>query len=133
MTSQAENHTRLARPDWASIERSQKLLAAGGVLGALAASSCCDLPLVLFGLGVSGAWIGNLTRRAPYQPYFLTATAACLGVGFWLRWRSRKATCIEGAACARRLPNRAVTIGFILATVLVVGALALDFLAPLFY
>jgi mercuric ion transport protein len=130
MISQAENHTRLARPDRASIDRSQKLLAAGGVLGALAASSCCVLPLMLFGLGASGAWIGNLTRLAPYQPYFLTATAACLGVGFW---RSRKAACIEGAACARRLPNRAVTMGFILATVLVVGALALDFLAPLFY
>lgn len=133
MTSQAENHTGLARPGRASMERSQKLLAAGGVLGALAASSCCVLPLVLFGLGVSGAWIGNLTRLAPYQPYFLTATAACLGVGFWLRWRSRKSACAEGAACARPLPNRAVTVGFILATTLVVGALALDFLAPLFY
>ena len=30
------------------------LIAAGGLLGALAASSCCILPLVLFGLGVSG-------------------------------------------------------------------------------
>lgn len=135
MTSQAENRTRLARSDaaWPSGERSQKLLAAGGVLGALAASSCCLAPLVLFGLGVSGAWIGNLTRLAPYQPYFLTATAACLGVGYWLRWRSRKAACAEGDACARPLPNRAVTVGLILATVLVVGAVALDFLAPLFY
>ena len=103
------------------------------MLGALAASSCCVVPLVLFGLGVSGAWIGNLTRLAPYQPYFLTATAVCLSVGYWLRWRSRKAACAAGDACARPLPNRAVTIGVILATVLVVGALALDFLAPLFY
>ena len=31
----------------------------------MAASSCCTLPLVLFGLGVSGAWIGNLTQLAP--------------------------------------------------------------------
>ena len=27
-----------------------------------AASSCCILPLVLFSLGVSGAWIGNFTQ-----------------------------------------------------------------------
>ncbi len=39
----------------------QHLIAAGGILGALAASSCCIVPLVLFGLGIGGAWIGNLT------------------------------------------------------------------------
>ena len=44
--------------------RRQRLMAAGGLLGALAASSCCILPLALFGLGVSGAWIGNFTRLA---------------------------------------------------------------------
>ena len=40
--------------------------AAGGMLGALAASSCCILPLALFTLGISGAWIANLTALAPY-------------------------------------------------------------------
>jgi mercuric ion transport protein len=44
--------------------RTQKLVAAGGVVGAVAASSCCIVPLLLFSLGVSGAWIGNLTRLA---------------------------------------------------------------------
>jgi mercuric ion transport protein len=134
MTSQAENQARLVPPETApgSIERSQKLLAAGGMVGALAASSCCIVPLMLFGLGLSGAWIGNLTQLAPYQPYFLTATAACLGGGYWLRYRWRKVVCAAGEACARPLPNRAITIVQILATALVVGALALDFLAPLF-
>jgi mercuric ion transport protein len=133
MTSQAENQTGLARPDAGAVSmlRIQKLGAAGGVLGALAASSCCVLPLVLFGLGVSGAWIGNLTRLAPYQPYFIAATAACLGGGYWLRYRSRKTACADGELCTRPLPNRIVTMGLILATVLVIGALALDFLAPL--
>jgi len=114
------------------MRRIQKLVAAGGVLGALAASSCCILPLVLFGLGVSGAWISNLTRLAPYQPYFIAATAACLGGGYWLWYRSRKIACADGEVCARPLPNRIVTMGLILATVLVIGALALDFLAPVF-
>jgi mercuric ion transport protein len=45
-------------------QRGALLMAAGGLLGALAASSCCILPLVLFGLGVSGAWIGNFTQLA---------------------------------------------------------------------
>ncbi len=54
----------------------QRLAVAGGFLGALAASSCCILPLVLFSLGVSGAWIGNFTQLAPYQPY---ASQCCTG------------------------------------------------------
>ena len=84
MISQAENATSLARPEAerANAQRTQKLLAAGGILGALAASSCCVLPLALFGLGVIGAWIGHLTRLAPYQPYFIAATVACLGAGY---------------------------------------------------
>ncbi len=52
----------------ANYERSRaRLVAAGGILGALAASSCCILPLVLvlFSVGISGAWIGNLTELAP--------------------------------------------------------------------
>jgi hypothetical protein len=40
--------------------RRQGLIATGGVLGAVAASSCCIVPLALFSLGMSGVWIGNL-------------------------------------------------------------------------
>ncbi len=106
-------------------------MAAGGLLGALAATSCCILPLVLFSLGVSGAWIGNFTQLAPYQPYFIAATLACLGCGYWLAYRSPKIACADGVACARPLPNRIVKTGLIVATVLVVAALGFDFLAPL--
>lgn len=113
--------------------RTQKVLTAGGMLGALAASSCCIVPLVLFGLGISGAWIGNLTRLAPYQPYFIAATAACLAGGYGLLYRSRKTACAAGEVCARPLPNRIVKTGLVLATTLVIAALAFDFLAPLFY
>ena len=121
----------LAVPDEAAIGRTQKLVAAGGVLGALAASSCCIAPLALFSLGISGAWIGNLTALAPYQPYFIAATLICLGYGYWLVYRPRKVACAEGAACVKPLPNRLVMFGLILATVLVAGALAIDLLAPL--
>jgi mercuric ion transport protein len=112
--------------------RRQSLMAAGGLLGALAASSCCILPLALFGLGVSGAWIGNFTRLAAYQPYFLAATFGFLGYGYWLVYRSSARACADGEACARPLPNRIVKTSLILATILVVAALGLDFIAPLF-
>ncbi|SDI87641.1 MULTISPECIES: mercuric transporter MerT family protein [Bradyrhizobium] len=110
----------------------QSLMAAGGLLGALAASSCCILPLALFGLGVSGAWIGNFTRLAAYQPYFIAATLAFLGYGYWLVYRSSMRACTDGEACARPLPNRIVKTSLILATILVIAALGLDFVAPLF-
>src|SRR5215813_11146318 len=87
--------------------RGSAWLAAGGLLGALAASSCCILPLVLFGLGVSGAWIGNFTRLAPYQPCFIAATLVFLGAGYWLVYRSSKLACADGEACARRLAKPA--------------------------
>jgi mercuric ion transport protein len=116
----------------ANVRRQQQLMAAGGLVGALAASSCCILPLVLFSLGVSGAWIGNFTRLAPYQPYFLAVTVGCLGYGYWLVYRSTKIACADGDACARPVPNRLVKTGLILASLLAVAALGFDFLAPLF-
>src|SRR5215467_8756666 len=105
-----------ARP--ANVQRQQRLMAAGGVLAALAASSCCILPLVLFSLGVSGAWIGNFTRLAPYQPFFIALTIACLGYGYWLVYRASKVTCADGETCARPMPDGLVRLVLILATLL---------------
>ena len=116
--------------DAAVSSRTPKLMAAGGILGAIAAMSCCILPLVLFSLGISGAWIGNLTSLAPYQPYFIAATLAFLGYGYWLVYRSRQAVCTDGV-CVRPLPNRLVMFGLVLATVLVAADLAFKFIAPL--
>jgi mercuric ion transport protein len=125
------NMTIKERDREAAIRRGSRLMAAAGILGALAASSCCILPLVLFSVGVSGAWIGNLTRLAPYQPWFMAATLAFLGAGYWLVYRSSKLACADGAACARPLRNRLVKAGLVLATILVVAALGFDFVAPL--
>ena len=113
---------------WASNAKAG-LAAAGGILGALAASSCCVVPLVLFAAGISGAWIGNLTALAPYQPIFFVATAGCLGVGYYLVYRGPRVACAEGA-CGRPLPRRGVKAALWAATALVMGALAFDFLAP---
>lgn len=132
MTINQENSTINQENSRAGLQRNQRLAAAGGFLGALAASSCCFLPLVLFAVGVSGAWIGNLTRLAPYQPYFLTATLGFLGYGYWLVYQSSKIACAEGEACARPLPNRLVKMGLVVATILAVAALGVDLAAPFF-
>ncbi|MBN9602613.1 MAG: mercury transporter MerT [Afipia felis] len=114
----------------AANRRRQGLMAAGGLLGALAASSCCILPLAMFGLGVSGAWISNFTQLAPYQPYFIAATLMFLAYGYWLVYG--RGACSDEDVCARPLPKRIVKASLILATFLVIAALGLDFIAPFF-
>jgi len=105
--------------------------AAGGVLGALAASSCCIVPLVLFALGISGAWIGNLTALTPYQPVFIAVTLAFLATGYYLIYRRPAAACRPGEACARPLPRRGVKLALWIATALVMSAVAFPYAARL--
>lgn len=107
----------------------QRLAAAGGLLGAVAASSCCLLPLALFSLGIGGAWIGNLTALAPYQPIFAAVTLGLLGYGFWLVY-GRRTACADSDACARPLPNRLVKATLWAATALITAALAFPYVAP---
>ena len=106
------------------------LAAAGGILGALASMSCCILPLALFTIGISGAWIGNLTALEPYQPIFFAATAGFLGVGYFLVYRQPKAVCADGT-CERMLPSRIVKAMLWVATALALTALAFRYFAPL--
>jgi mercuric ion transport protein len=112
-------------------ESTTKLIAAAGILGSVATSSCCIIPLLLFSFGVSGAWIGNLTRLASYQPLFIAVTLASLGCGYWLVLRTRRTACAADVACARPLPNKVVTIALVIVTLLVAAAVGVDFLAPL--
>lgn len=108
-----------------------KLMAAGGILGAIAASTCCIIPLVLFSLGISGAWIGQLTALSAYQPIFITITLGFLGYGYWLVYRKPKIACAEGEACSRPLPNVIVKSGLWFATALILLAFAWPYLVPL--
>jgi mercuric ion transport protein len=111
------------------VER-QRLVVAGGILGALAASSCCIIPLILFSLGIGGAWVGNLTALAAYKPFFVAGTAALLGYGIYLVYWKPRRDCADGSACARPMPGRFVQIALWLAAVLVAAAFAFDFVAP---
>jgi mercuric ion transport protein len=109
--------------------RKAGLVAVGGVLGALAASSCCIVPLVLFTLGISGAWIGNLTALTPYQPIFIGVTLAFLAAGYCLVYRKPAVVCREGEACALPLPRRGVKLALWIATALVAAAIAFPYVA----
>ncbi len=107
------------------------LLATGGVLGALAASACCIAPLVLFGAGVTGAWIGNLTALAPYQPIFVVITLAFLVAGFVMVYRKPKAACPVDGTCARPISTRTTKIALWSAAILITAAIAFPYVVPL--
>ena len=107
--------------------RGAGLLALGGILGAIATSSCCIVPLVLFSLGATGAWVGNLGALASCQPCFIPLTLAFLGTGFYLVYRRPQAVCVDEESCARPLPQRLVKTGLWSATVLTAAALAFPY------
>jgi mercuric ion transport protein len=53
-----------------------------GVGAAIVGSLCCVGPLVLLALGVSGAWIGQLTALEPYRPIFIGVMLIFLALAF---------------------------------------------------
>nr|WP_313912333.1 mercuric transporter MerT family protein [Sphingopyxis sp. SE2] len=107
--------------------------AAGGIVGAIIASSCCVAPLVLVMLGVSGAWIGNLTALEPYKLYFAAVTLAFIGLGFWHVYFRARSECEEDSYCARPRSSIVTKTVLWIATALIVLALSIDWWAPLFY
>jgi mercuric ion transport protein len=112
------------------------LLSIGGVLAALGASSCCVIPFALFMLGVSGAWIGDLTALAPYQPIFVAVALSCLAGGFVLLRRKSVATavaCEAGPYCASPTSDRIARVGLWTAATIIALALVFPRLAPLFF
>src|SRR5215469_11625647 len=72
--------------------------------------------------GVSGAWIGNFTALAAYQPYIALITLTALGYGFYsVYWRAPPLC--EGEACERPLPRPVVKSGLWLGAMLILSAL----------
>ena len=116
----------------ATREAGKALTSIGGILAALGASSCCVVPFVLVSFGAGGAWLGNLTVLAPYQPFFVALTVAFLAGGFYMVYRKPKLACADGSYCARPASDRFAKIGLWAATVLVGVALAFPYVAPLF-
>ena len=97
----------------------------GGVLAAVGASLCCVGPFVLLTLGISGAWIGNLTVLEPYRPVFIMLVMLLLGWAGWQVYRPVD-TCEPGTVCAvpqtRKRRQMVFWIAVIVALVLVTSA-----------
>lgn len=122
----------LAAPTQPS-DRKKAWFAAGGVIGAILASTCCIAPLALFTLGISGAWIGNLTALEPYKPLFVGVALVFIGFGFWQVYFKAEPACEDGSYCARPQSSIITQAALWLSAALVVLALTIGWWAPLFY
>ena len=103
-----------------------------GGLAAILASTCCLGPLVLVALGLSGAWIGNLTVLEPYRPVFIAGALAALFFAGRRIFRPAQ-TCQPGDACAVPRTRRVYKIVFGIVSALVLVALVFPYLAKFFY
>jgi mercuric ion transport protein len=104
----------------------------GGIIAAFLSTVCCIVPLLLLTLGVSGAWMSNLTALEPYKPYFIIVASLLL----WITYNKIFLTepdCEEGKPCAVPENNQKYKIIFWIAVVLILGSATISFWAPLFY
>ncbi|GAC1335157.1 MAG: mercuric transport protein MerT [Collimonas sp.] len=106
-------------------------LVAGG-LAAILASTCCLGPLVLVTLGVSGAWISNLTVLEPYRPIFIGAALVAMFFA-WRRIFRPVQACKPGAVCAIPQVRGTYKLIFWIVAALVLVALGFPYVLPLFY
>ncbi len=102
------------------------------ILAAIGASLCCVGPLALLTLGIGGAWIANLTALEPYRPVFVGLTLLFIGLAFRSLYLV-PTVCSADKACAESLTRRRWRIVFWAASVVMLGLLAVPWLAPLFY
>ncbi len=103
-----------------------------GALAAVGASVCCVGPLVLLALGISGTWVGSLTAMEPFRPFFVILTLVFLGLAFRKLYLLPQ-VCVPGTPCANPETRRRQRVTFWIVTALLVGLLAVPWLAPLFY
>ena len=112
--------------------RLSSALMAVGVASSLIASTCCVIPLVLVMLGVTGAWMVNLTALRPLTPWFTGIASAALLWSGYLIFRPATNLVSAGEACdihARKLTRRIYVVAALFAGLLLLFPL----LAPIFY
>ena len=119
-----------------TVENSRERTGSGalfvGGLAAILASTCCLGPLLLVALGLSGAWIGNLTRLEPYRPFFIAAALVALFFAGRRIFRPAQ-VCEPGELCAVPRTRQIYKIVFGVVSVLVLIALVFPYVIKFFY
>lgn len=102
------------------------------VLGALALTSCCILPLVLVSFGITGVFLGQMASLYQYKWITFSISALFLSYGLWKAYRpASDLNCTDGT-CARPI-NRTLMRSFLWTAAFVMGvAIAFPYITPYF-
>ena len=102
-------------------------------IAAVLSSACCVMPLAFAIVGISGAWIGQLRRLAPWSTSLSVLAVACLGYAGWRLYRPAAQVCDVADPAACRRVGTAARRWFWLVVVLTLVPLLVPLAAPLFY
>jgi mercuric ion transport protein len=115
-----------------ALDEKDKYTVTGSALGAVGsaavaifASLCCAGPAVVAVLGAGGAVAA--AGLVPYRPYFLAASFALLGIGFWRSYWPHRSP--SGAACSVSMGRRVRAALWVSLAVTLVAAV-LSFFVP---
>ena len=101
-----------------------------GVLGALAMTSCCILPLVLVSFGVTGVFIAQLGAFYQYKWITFALSVAFIGYGFYKAYRPILAEACTDGTCAHPMNRTLMRSILWVATAIVAVAMIFPSLAP---
>ncbi len=102
------------------------------VLGALALTSCCILPLVLVSFGISGVFIGQMASLYQYKWITFTISIAFLAYAFFKAYRPiGDEECADGS-CVRPLNRTLMRSILWVAALIMAVAIVFPYLAPYF-
>ena len=115
-----------------SYKATKKIIATGGLLGAIAASTCCVLPVILFALGISGAWISNLVSLARYKPFFIVLSLVFVGTGFWMVYFKPNISIpkIQSTSCYRPFSEKTIKTMLWFSVIIILIVFLIPYIAP---
>ena len=115
-----------------SDKTTKKIIATGGLLGAIAASTCCVVPVILFALGISGAWISNLVSLARYKPFFIVLSLVFIGTGFWIVYFKPQISIpkVQSTSCYRPFSEKTIKIMLWSAVIIILIVFLIPYIAP---
>lgn len=91
-------------------------------LGAIVASSCCVVPLVLAALGAGASVLGGLEMIAAWRAPLLSISALAIAGGWGAWWMKWPVVCASGTSCASPERSRATLPLLLCASAIVLAA-----------
>jgi mercuric ion transport protein len=112
----------------------EKASLVGGALAAIVASVCCLGPLVLVSVGISGAWISNLTAFEPFRPYAIGVALVCIVLAYRKIYTApAPEACGPGTLCSVPQTRRIYKVMLWVVSAMVLIALGFPYTARFFY